>query len=79
MLGTGRLEPWLLSSLGARVALKGRVGEFPPGRTGVLISIQAAVPPYSTEPYATVCFNLADITDEENVPLHLIRPLAGRG
>ena len=76
---SSKLEPWLLTSLGSRVALKGRWGEFPPGRTGVLISIQAAVPPLSKVPYVTVGFDLADLTDEESVPLHLIRPVERRG
>jgi hypothetical protein len=78
MLRSERLEPWLLKSLGGRVALTSRWGEFPPGRTGVLISIQAAVPPLSRVPYVTVGFNLADPTDEESVPLHLIRPVECR-
>lgn len=78
MMVGSKLESWLLQSLGGRVALTGRWGEFPPGRTGILISIQAAVPPLSKRPYVTVGFNLADPTDEESVPLHLIRPVECR-
>jgi hypothetical protein len=66
---------WLLSSLGRRVALKFRVGEFPPGRSGVLVSIQAGTEPGARGPYATVNFNLRDWSDEENVPLCALRPM----
>jgi len=79
MMVSSKLESWLLTSLGSRVALKARWGEFPPGRTGVLISIQAAVPPHSKLPYVTVGFDLSDLSDEESVPLHLIRPVDRRG
>lgn len=78
MMRSSGLDSWLLTSLGGRVALTGRWGEFPPGRTGILISIQAAVPPLSKVPYVTVGFNLADPTDEESVPLYLIRPMECR-
>lgn len=81
MMVVPKLESWLLTSLGGRVALTGRWGDLPPGRTGVLISIQAALPGWPSGaklPYVTVGFNLSDLSDEESVPLHLIRPLQRR-
>lgn len=65
---------WLVHSLGRRVVLTGRLGDLPRGRTGTLVSIQSGVEDPAVGPYATVAFDLADMTDEENVPLHLLRP-----
>lgn len=69
------VQGWLLRHLGRRVALTTRVGEYPPGRTGTLVSLQAGVSPGASGPYATVCFDLLDWSNEENVPLHALRPL----
>jgi len=60
--------------LGKRVVLTGRLPGYPRGRTGRLVSIQAGVEPWAIGPYATVNFDLADWSDEENVPLNLLRP-----
>lgn len=65
----------LVSYLGRRVALTAPVGSLPRGRTGVLVSLQSGWEPGSSGPYATVCFNLSDWSDEENVPLSSLRPL----
>lgn len=62
--------------LGRRVALTSRVGTYAPGRTGVLVSLQAGREPGATGPYATVCFNLRDWSDEENIPLAALRPVS---
>lgn len=72
------LEAWLLRSLGKRVVLQGPVGEHPRGRTGRLVSIQAGVEPGQSGPYATVNFDLGDWSDEEDVPLALLRPMRGQ-
>jgi hypothetical protein len=69
------LQSWMLGSLGGRVALTGRVGEYPRGRTGVLVSLQSGHEPGADGPYATVAFDVMDWSDEENVPLYLLRPL----
>lgn len=68
-------QPWMLTSLGMRVALTTRVGENPPGRTGTLVSLQAGRETGNREPYATVCFDLLDWSNEESVPLNALRPL----
>lgn len=73
------VQGWLLRHLGSRVALCERVGKYPPGRTGMLVSLQAGLEPGSSGPYATVCFNLLDWSDEENVPLTALRPMAVQG
>lgn len=70
------LGAWLLRSLGKRVVLQARVGDYPRGRTGRLISIQAGVEPGASGPYATVNFDLGDWSAEENVPLAFLRPLS---
>lgn len=61
--------------LGKRVALTARVGGYPRGRTGRLVSIQAGVEPGAQGPYATVNFDLSDWSDEDNVPLQNLRPV----
>jgi hypothetical protein len=72
--------PWLLESLGGRVALTCRFGGLPPGRSGTLVSIQSGKGLREDGvPYATVAFNLADPSDEESVPLRMIRPVDKRG
>ena len=68
-------QGWLLRHLGRRVALASRVGAYPPGRTGTLVSIQAGCEPGGSGPYATVCFDLLDWSCEENVPLAALRPM----
>jgi hypothetical protein len=68
------VQGWLLRNLGRRVALTTRVGDHPPGRTGTLVSLQAGVEPGASGPYATVCFDLLDWSNEESVPLHALRP-----
>ncbi len=70
------MQPWLLDSLGKRVVLVEQVGEYAPGITGRLVSIQAGAPPWESGPYATVNFNLSDWSDEANVPLTAFRPMA---
>jgi hypothetical protein len=80
MVNLHKQMPWLLESLGCRVALTCRWGDFPAGRSGTLISIQSGKGwREGGPPYVTVAFNLADISDEESVPLHLIRPVDKRG
>lgn len=72
---------WMLGCLGRRVVLTGAVGEFPKGRTGLLVSIQAGLDMIgrpSGDCYATVAFDIGDFW-EENVPLHALRPLQRRG
>lgn len=72
--------PWLLDSLGGRVALTCRFGGLPPGRTGVLVSIQSGKGfRENGASYATVAFNLGDLSDEESVPLYALRPVDKRG
>lgn len=61
--------------LGKRVVLTARVGDYPRGRTGRLVSIQAGVEPWAQGPYATVNFDLSDWSDEDNVPLQHLRPV----
>lgn len=67
---------WLMDSLGKRVALTRRSGDFPGGRTGRLVSIQAGCEPGAFGPYATVAFDLLDWSDETNVPLDALRPVS---
>lgn len=61
--------------LGKRVVLTTRVGAYPRGRIGRLVSIQAGVEPWAQGPYATVNFDLSDWSGEDNVPLHNLRPV----
>ncbi len=70
------IQGWLLRHLGRRVALTQRVGDLPPGRTGMLVSLQAGLEPGASGPYATVCFDLLDWSNESSVPLHALRPLS---
>lgn len=70
------VQGWMLRSLGQRVALTYRVGVHPPGRTGMLVSLQAGLQPGSSGPYATVCFDLHDWSNEENIPLSALRPMS---
>lgn len=70
------VQDWMLKSLGSRVVLTKRVGVYPPGRTGTLVSLQAGKEPGSSGPYATVCFDLSDWSSEESVPLSALRPMA---
>jgi len=72
-------QSWMLDSMGRRVVLTKQVGKYPPGRTGRLVSLQAGAQPWESGPYMTVCFNLADESDEENVPLDAVRPLSLQG
>lgn len=73
-----RVQPWMVESLGRRVALTRRVDGFPPGRTGVLISLQSGAERDSKEPYATVAFDPLDTSYEENVPLDAMRPIVDK-
>lgn len=75
MNGNG-LQPWMLDWLGGRVQLLDPVGQYPKGRTGILVSLQAGVEPGAHGPYATVGFSLGDWSDEENVPLRSLWPVA---
>lgn len=70
------VQAWLVRNLGRRVALTTCVGNHPPGRTGTLVSLQAGMEPGAGGPYATVCFDLLDWSNEENVPLHALRPMS---
>ena len=72
-------QPWMLESLGRRVVLTKKVGEYPAGRTGRLVSLQAGAAPLENGPYMTVCFSLFDESDEENVPLDAVRPMLLQG
>ena len=63
------------NNLGRRVVLAERVGEYPAGRTGVLVSLQSGHEPGASGPYATVNFNLSDWSDEENIPLESLRTM----
>lgn len=66
-------------NLGKRVVLDTPVGEYPRGRTGMLVSLQAGREPGANGPYATVNFDIRDWSDEESIPLSALRPLAVRG
>jgi len=70
------VQGWLLRSLGSRVALTRKHGDYPAGRTGTLVSLQAGREPGACGPYATVAFDLHDWSDEENVPLSALRPMS---
>lgn len=64
------------NNLGRRVVLVERIGSFPAGRTGRLVSLQSGSEPGAAGvPYATVNFDLVDWSSEENVPLQALRPL----
>lgn len=65
--------------LGKRVVLVEAVGEYPRGRAGVLVSLQAGREPGADGPYATVNFDLLDWSMEENVPLRSLRRFFVRG
>lgn len=66
-----------VNNLGRRVVLVERIEGFPAGRTGRLVSLQSGHEPGARGvPYATVNFDLADWSSEENVPLESLRPLA---
>jgi hypothetical protein len=70
-----------VNNLGRRVVLVESVAGLPRGRTGLLISLQSGCQegrsgPEKVEPYATVAFDLADWSDEENVPLNALRPFS---
>jgi hypothetical protein len=72
-----------VNNLGRRVVLVESVAGVPRGRTGLLISLQSGCQegsrgPERVEPYATVAFDLADLSDEENVPLQALRPFSHR-
>lgn len=67
-----------VNNLGRRVVLSERVGEYPVGRTGVLVSLQSGHEPGANGPYATVNFDLLDWSNEENVPLEFLRPMSVR-
>lgn len=73
------VQGWLVRSLGQRVALTRKHGNYPPGRTGTLVSLQAGREPGANGPYATVAFDLLDWSDEESVPLASLRPMRVRG
>lgn len=73
-----KVQPWMVESLGRRVALTRRVQGFPPGRTGVLISLQSGHERIVREAYATVAFDPLDTSYEENVPLDAMRPVADK-
>lgn len=62
--------------LGERVALAHRLGSYPRGRTGLLVSLQAGTERGAgVQPYATVAFDLLDWSDETNVPLDALHAL----
>ena len=63
-------------SLGKRVVLLEAIGEYPRGRTGRLVSLQAGKEPGANGPYATVNFDIQDWSDEESVPLSALRPMS---
>lgn len=68
-----------VNNLGRRVVLVESVAGLPRGRTGLLISLQSGCQegprgPQKLDLYATVAFDLADLSDEENVPLQALRP-----
>lgn len=65
--------------LGKRVVLVEPVGEYPRGRAGMLVSLQAGREPGADGPYATVNFDLLDWSEEENVPLRSLRRFFVRG
>lgn len=68
---------WVVDFLGKRVVLTERVGDFPRGRTGVLVSVQAGLDMHcrpSGDRYATVAFETGDMW-EENVPFSSLRPM----
>lgn len=72
---------WVVKNLGRRVVLTERVGEFPRGRTGLLVSIQAGVGidgRVTCDRHATVSFEIDDFW-EANVPFHALRPMLPRG
>jgi hypothetical protein len=73
-----KVQPWMLESLGRRVALTRRVEGFPPGRTGLLVSLQSGHERSVPEPYATVAFDPLDTSYEENVPLDAMRPVVDK-
>ena len=68
---------WAFESLGKRVATTAKVGSIPPGRIGVLVSIQSGYRGGKTPgvEHATVAFDANDWSDEENVPLDALRPV----
>jgi hypothetical protein len=67
-----RLEA--LNNLGKRVTLLEPIGQYPSGRSGLLVSIQAGKEPGANGIYVTVNFDLNDWSDEESVPLRVLRP-----
>lgn len=75
---------WVSRNLGKRVVLRTRVGDFPAGRTGLLVSIQSGWQPddrgvsHPGQAYATVSFETENFW-EENVPFHALRPMEHRG
>ena len=73
-----KVQSWMVESLGRRVALTRRVEGFPPGRTGVLISLQSGFERTSREAYATVAFDPLDASYEENIPLDAMRPVVDK-
>lgn len=67
-----------VNNLGLRVVLSERVGKYPAGRTGLLVSLQSGCDSAVKVPYATVSFDLEDMSREENVSLHALRPMRVR-
>jgi hypothetical protein len=70
-----------VNNLGRRVVLVEAVGDVPCGRTGLMISLQSGCQEGPRGPeklglYATVAFDLGDLSDEENVPLQALRPFS---
>jgi len=64
-----------VNNLGLRVVLAERVGKYPAGRIGLLVSLQSGYECHAKVPYATVSFDLDDLSREENVSLHALRPM----
>lgn len=62
-------------NLGKRVVLVDSTAGYSRGQTGMLVSVQAGREPGANGPYATVNFDLLDWSDEETIPLELLRPL----
>ena len=65
---------WMMDNLGRMVTLSQPCEDYPAGKAGVLLSVRSMAHHGVPNVYATVAFNFADLTDEDNVPLHALAP-----